>query len=276
MARYSFCVKDKSNPKKVLCLDGKYDLPFLVYFIAQFNNEKELLKFLGLNPNEYESIKIGYKVEKTLKLLPIYFDAPILEKISKSMIDFEAFFECGNVYEEIALAYKNPQMLKIAKKVPRTREAYTIVEATLNGPKPKAGFLNNEALDHYSKYNAELYQTDGDSEYHRDKFTKELMSSYIQIYKAYAHLRANGLIRPEIIEHNVPNYTMKEIIDSYGRSEMSLIYEILKGLNLTEYEEILVNKILNGDENAYEELKNSDVETVERLMPLIRYLDGIR
>ena len=276
MARYSFCVIRKSNPTEALYLKGKYDLPFLVCFAAQFNNQKELLKFLGLNPNEYKSIEIGYKVEKTFKFLPIYFDAPIIVRIGTSMVDFTAFEECGNVYEEIALAYRNPKLLKTSKIVPETREVYTIIDRTLKGPKPSEELINDAALEHYLKYNQEFYQRDGDSDFHRDKFAEKLREGFIQIYKAYIHLRANGLMQPEVVNHQVPNYTMQEIIDSYGKSGMTLIYDILEGMKLTEYEEIIISRIIRGDEDAYEELMANDAERLEYLRPILPYLAGRR
>lgn len=276
VARYSFCVKKKNAPKEYLYLKGNYDLPFLTYFAAQFNNKNELLNFLGLSSNEFDSIEIRYQENSTSKFLPIYFDAPILAKISEAMLDFKAFEECGNVYEKIALAYRYPEMLKTLRDVPNTNETNIIIYKTLEGTKPNSSLINNEALYHYLKYHDELCQIDASSDFHCNKFFKQLKRSYIQIYKAYIHLRTNDLIKPQLVSHQIPNYNMEDIVSSYGKSEFAIMYELLESLNLTEYEKILVDNIINGSESAYEELKSSDSATLERLMPLIRQLDRIR
>ena len=181
MALYSFCVRRKGTNKYVRA-HMKHDLPFLDFFAMQFNNKQELIRFLGADLEKYDDVAIIYKNNHTDKILPIYFDSPQLEVISKSMLDFELLADCETIKEALAVAYNSPGLIKVAIEVPTIREVDEIIERIAHSDLPEkaydTGRMNKKAVEYYEKCRY-------------DMFKQELMRSYIGIRKAYMALREN-------------------------------------------------------------------------------------
>jgi len=272
MALYSFCVRKKGT-NEYACAHVKHELAFLDYFAMQFNSKEELLKFLGAHLDKYDDIAIIYQNNHQKKILPLYFDAPELERITKSMVDFSKLNECDSIYLMLAYAYRNGKLLKIKSSVLEKSVDFERIVAKISlHNRPEVAFrtrlLNKKALEHWNNG-------------YEDMFKRELSKSYMNVRKAYMSLRENDYISGQKNPKKVPNLTMQEIINRHIEAvnktyDVFTAYNILKKLTLTSYEENLIVRILSDDENAYEELMASDVERLEYLKPIIDYLDERR
>lgn len=271
MALYSFCVK-KKGASNYTRANMRHELPFLDFLAMQFSSKQELLKFLGVDPEKFEDIAIVYQNNRTEKILPLYFDAPELETISREMIDLSSLDECDTLIEALALGYTFPDLAKVATEVPTLRQVDDIISKIAYDNRPRVAFrknrMNQKAVEYYENGRYEM-------------FRNELMRSYLGIRKAYMSLRETNHIVGKTKAKVAPTLTMQELVKRHSEAknktfEILRAYEILKSLTLTSYEESLVVRILADDENAYEELMASDTERLEYLSPLIVYLNERR
>ena len=268
MALYSFCVK-KIGTTEYAIGHTKHELAFLDYLAMQFNSKEELLKFIGAPLDKYDDIAIVYQNNGEKKVLPLYFDAPELENVCKSMINFNSLEECDSIYLMLAYGYTYGGLISIDKSISTENKDFDkIAEKILTDSRVKiaykAGLANEKVLQLWD-------------EGYDNAVKRELAKSYINFRKAYMSLRDNDYILGKENPKEVPSYTLKELIKRHTEAinktkEICNVYNALKDLKLTSYEENLVVRILRDDENAYEELMASSTDRLEYLKPLLDYL----
>lgn len=269
MALYSFSVRDKKTGEYIRD-DKRFDLAFLDYFAMQFNDEKELMKFLGIDLDKYDNIVIEYSNNHERKFLPILFDAPKLEEIVRGMVSFPQSY--SSVYENIATGYKYPGMVEISEKVPNINATSKLLIFTrildrdneaVADKLNKNGYLHDKAVEFAKKgYSSVL--------------TDEMTSSYMKMRKLYMGLRELGFISGGCSKKPICNTTMEEVLNKLA-TEGKTIDEITGSLKLTPYEELLISRVLNeSDEEAYKELKSCSLERLRYLEPVFRYIDSER
>ena len=266
MALYSFSVRNKETGEYTRDTVN-HELAFLDYFAAQFNNQEELMRFLGVDPEKYDDIVIEYQHDHETKRLPIFFDAGELERLTDKMVDIIDFEQYDSVYEAIALAYNSPTFMRVSPTVPETNDFNKILIRLQIEDVPERALVSDmlyiKAYEHIKNGRTRLLR-----EY--------MMSSYTAVRKAYMVERNLSYIFGDRRVKPGSPHTKKELQREFRYKTMS-IYEILQDLNLTEYEDILVTRVLNNnDESAYEELKASSMERLKYLAPVMSYLDRKR
>ena len=273
MALYSFGVRKKGETE-IQTSNQKFELPFLDFFAMQFNNQRELISFLGADPDVYDGIWICYKHAGKCKYLPIYFDAPELEQICAHMIDFDRIKGTSSIYEMLAVAYDRKRLLQVGQ-VPEISATNKIISKIASND-----LIDMAARMHYINKKALEYWENGIEIF----FATELMSSYIQIRKAYTFLRENGYLSGLADSKEVPVMTMQTLVQRYNErqtfieytNELSVVANILNSLEITPYEEFLISQALNGDEASFEILMVSDIERVIYLKPILDYIASER
>jgi len=270
MALYSFCVRKKGTNNYIRA-NMRHELSFLDFFAMKFNNKRELMQFLGADLNKYDDIAITYQNNHEAKFLPIYFDAIHLDQITSAMINLDAIDNYESIYEALAVAYKNPSVLKI-KEVPIIKTVDEIVGRIAYENRPTLAFRNNrmnqKALEYYENGRNEMFRV-------------ELMKSYLNIRKAYMSLRENGQITSKKVLKKVPNVTMQTIYDNYQNRMTNIFkyqkaYETFKLIKTTPYEDVLIQRIIEGDDDAYDELMQTDLERIEKLKPILDFIKSLR
>ncbi len=258
MALYSFAVRKKGEEK--YSRSGiRHELAFLDYLSMQFNNKEELIRFLLENPEQYDDIVITYRHNNETKIIPVYFDAVELKHIVNPLIDFGPLAEADNIYYQIARAYKNPSCVKVETELEETEDFDKIMAEILYDNRFKKAYnmhlINKKACEY-----AEDNFTQG--------FIREMLSSYLNIRKAYAFGRKSNYIKGNARVKNVPPLHREEIIRQFEAENP----RYMPILDTTPYENILFARIINGDESAYEELMAFDIERLEYLKPILDYL----
>ncbi len=266
MASYSFCVRDKKTGEYIRDTRN-HELAFLDFFATRFNNQEELMRFLGVDTSLYDDISIGYMSNHELRILPIFFDAPELEAIVREMVTISSLEEYPSIYDAIAVAYNFPKGVQVASRVPECDASGKILLRLQIEDMPtkalKAGLLHQKAHEFITKG-------------YRRVFNDEMNSSYLSVRKAYMAIRNENYINGNHIMKPGSNMTMEELVDRHNSETMS-IYQILERVELTPYEERLVTRVLNNDdEEAYEELMASNVERLKYLSPVLAYLSKAR
>ena len=302
MALYTFYVK-KKDENKFVSANIHHELAFLDFFAMQFDNKKELMKFLGVDFSKYDDIGIMYRTtlkngKKTVVLLPIYFDAFELNQIAGSMVDVSKL-KGRTIYENLAIAYNNPKMVKTKKSVPMIKPVEEILESVIELAENKEqlyegsnsyGDLEQVANTfgvtsvRISQIKANALKT-YENEIKRS-LGNDLTRSYLVIRRAYETLRSKGILKGNLMrsKRNLPSLTMGRIYESYiaknDRDYYTNKYSSSSNLHLTEYEEYLLQQISYGDEEACaraaEELMKSSTERLEALNPFISQARALR
>lgn len=251
MANYSFCVRKKGE-EAFARGSAQHALPFLDYFATRFNSKEELLKFLGLNPDEYDDIRICYNSEHQVKTLPIYFDARELEEMAISMLDFGENEVLTERFKIVA-AYQDRNSYRVSGLVPKTYITTDILKRLLYGTRPMRA--NERDLLHDRAYNSFIYGRLQEAE-------DELLKSYLSMRKVYTFLREDEAIQPCRVEKPTTNQTMEEV-------QNNIIFVNFNTEELGTYECNLIMRVNSGDEAAYDELMGLDIEQIEKLTPYV-------
>ena len=193
MALYQFCAHKKGgNFKRAKHIFGeaKHDLQILDLISMQFNNKEDLMRFLGVDLEEYDDIAITYQSNgEPQKLDVILADAPELDDILYSMVDFGVIEEYDEILK-LALAYDTPKYVTVTNKVDRELLGFNKIKQTLISEPWRVENAFNVGLLHRRAY--EFYAR---GQY--DLFMNEITRSYLTIRKLYTYLRSRGLIRPK-------------------------------------------------------------------------------
>lgn len=281
MALYQFCAKRKGghfHRVKHILGESKHDLQILDLISMQFNTKEALMQFLGLNLEEFDDIAITYQSNgEPRKIDVILSDAPELEDILYSMVEFGSLEEYDDINIMLALAYSYPNMVKTINEVNRESWGFNRINQNLLSAPFRVenafnvGLLHRRAYDFYSRGQNDL-------------FMNEITKSYLTIRKIYTYLRSRECIAPCKKIKPGPIADLSTIINELMKNKDDSLYNKLinnlMNISTTDYEDALINKILKGDSEALAEFMQLDSEHLSKfrefLALLPTYLEELR
>lgn len=297
MALYSFCIKKKNEPHFHRMLpDNKYDLQFLDFLTTHFNNKQELFKFLNLD-DEVVDIAITYKHDGSYQKLNIlYAGATELREVASSMVELDPNVQLNEEIANVGYGYLHSETVTCEKTVPSNTNGFQkIYREFLKDNRAKIAFRTNRL--HRHAY--ESYMTFGDCNY----LLNELCKSYLAIRKIYMSLVEQGRMyeRPFSVKHSdislrdieatkKSNEDFSQVCEQESffdkRGELINIHigndiedrmnALIRRMNISDYDAMLVARVIRNDNDALEELMANDVEVLENFREFFTILTEYR
>ena len=281
MALYQFCAKRKNGQfhrVKHILGEAKHDLQILDLISMQFNTKEELMEFLGLDLSEFDDIAITYQSNgEPRKIDVILADAPELEDILYSMVDFGSLEEYGCMLTMLSLAYTHPNLVNTTNEINRDSWGFNRIRQKLMSDPYRienafdVGLLHRRAYDFYERSQDEF-------------FINEITKSYLTIRKLYSYLRIRGYIKPNMETKPKAAGKLSEIIEEIASVNDNDLYNKLIStlikIPTNDYEDALISRILKGDSEALDQFMQFDINSLEKfrvfLAILPEYLEMLR
>lgn len=273
MALYSFCIKRKNgeyetySKPRIGTAKTKNDLEVLDALTMQFNTKQELMNYLGIDPKKYDDIAITYQMNKRIRRIPVILsDAPELEDVAFKQIGFHPSLDGCDLSTKLAETYHYSSNTKITLDPSKSLGwGGDRIYNAINGQSRVDEAYDSRAL-HKTAY-------DDFNDNWELAFANGIFKSYLSTRKIYLFLRKRGYLSAHPQNKAIPFGTLKDAIMGCRESAHDRIMAAIPTY-IDSYEEYLVGKILNGDNDALEELMAFPAEKLQRYQTFLNLLNS--
>ena len=291
MNLYSFAVRKKGEEKYVP-LKEKHELAFLDYMVGMFNHQKELMYFLGIDSEKYDSVQIMERDTKTI--LPI-ISATDLARIADYMLNFpmeydfagiaEDYYDGYSVYfhdlEQIKfIIYDLESWLGISDQDEKIKEIIAQMRALLRKVKRKYKRLSTyEPSEEFWDDEMEVIKEEDEEKY--NSYAKEFIDLYKEIRDLYVKLREDCYLMGQTKIRTVPHETGRKMLkDVKAKRKYNAMYRGLSRNIIALQEQYTLREMfinmMAGSEEAFKAWEALDDKTKEEYAPMLEYVGFVR
>ena len=300
MALYSFAVRKKGTDEYI-SLKEKNELVFLDRFATSFNSKESFMRFLGVNLEEFDDIKI---MGSAGELLPVYFDAPDLEALAEYLIKIPIAYAIPSCYDSLTVSYfenepvefndislmkrailtleewyaKNPGMPLVMEHLKRSLKSLLLrIKRKAYGE--YANHCRLETRDVKRIGEMQLMRSVNPEDY--NSFYNQLVDKYAEIRKMYVILRTENILEGKELNNEEPDKTAQELYANYQITQerckkYNAISRICDGLEKDRFMRGLFIEMALGSEVAFATYEKMAQELKDHYKPITDLIFELR